>query len=131
LSAAVTVALADVATGILAHAAAGRPPANTAIAGHASLWAATLNTLGTTMLLGGSLRAIVRRVRVRQNVCIAAGAAVVALATGLSRAGDYSYVYLGQLVGLALMFCGFALPSWSRVNRHPNARVVEPAPTVR
>jgi hypothetical protein len=32
---------------------------------------------------------------------------VVALATGMSRAGDYSLVYLGQLVGIALMFSGF------------------------
>jgi hypothetical protein len=41
---------------------------------------------------------------------IGSGALVVALATGLSRGGDYSYVYLGQLVGIALMFAGFTLP---------------------
>jgi hypothetical protein len=44
---------------------------------------------------------------VSANVWIASGAIVVALATGLSRTGDYSLVYLGQLVGIAFMFCGF------------------------
>jgi hypothetical protein len=59
------------------------------------------------VLIGGSLYSIVRRRRVSANVWIASGAIVVALATGLSRTGDYSLVYLGQLVGIALMFCGF------------------------
>ena len=40
---------------------------------------------------------------------IAAGAIVVAASTGLSRAGDVSLVYLGELVGIAIMFCGFTL----------------------
>jgi len=35
-------------------------------------------------------------------------ALVVALATGLSRTGSYSFVYAGELVGIALMFAGFA-----------------------
>jgi hypothetical protein len=33
---------------------------------------------------------------------------IVALATGLSRADSYSFVYAGQLLGIALMFSGFA-----------------------
>jgi hypothetical protein len=33
---------------------------------------------------------------------------VVAMATGLSRADSYSLVYAGQLLGIALMFSGFA-----------------------
>jgi len=45
------------------------------------------------------------------NVWIGLGAIVVALATGLSRGGDYTFVYLGQLVGVALMFVGFTLPA--------------------
>jgi hypothetical protein len=82
-------------------------------------------------LLGGSLLAIARRVRVRQNLWIAAGAAVVALATGLSRTGDYSFVYLGQLAGLALMFCGFTLPSRAPApRRQPQAHAAHPATTV-
>ena len=56
---------------------------------------------------------------------IASGALCVAAATGLSRAGDTSLVYVGELVGLALMFCGFTLPA-PRVGRSaaPRAAVV-------
>jgi hypothetical protein len=46
----------------------------------------------------------------RTNLWIGTGALVVALATGLSRTGDYSFVYAGELVGLSLMFAGFSLP---------------------
>jgi cytochrome c oxidase cbb3-type subunit 1 len=131
LAAVVTVALAQVDSGTLARAAGGRPPANGAIAGHAFLWAATLNSLGTLALVGGSLLAIARRIRVRENLWIAGGAAVVALATGISRTGDYSFVYLGQLAGLALMFCGFTLPSrGSATRRQPQTRTAHPATTV-
>jgi hypothetical protein len=130
-AAVITVALAQVDSGTLARAAGGRPPDNGAIAGHAFLWAATLNSLGTLALLGGSLFAIARRIRVRQNLWIAAGALIVALATGLSRTGDYSFVYLGQLAGLALMFCGFTLPSRvSAPRRQPQAYDAHPATTV-
>jgi hypothetical protein len=59
------------------------------------------------VLIGGSLYSIARRRRVSANVWIASGALVVALATGLSRTGDYSLVYLGQVVGIACIFCGF------------------------
>jgi hypothetical protein len=132
LAAVVTVAFAHVDSGTLARAASGRPPANGAIAGHAFLWAATLNSLGTLALLGGSLLAIARRIRVRQNLWIGVGALVVALATGLSRTGDYSFVYLGQLAGLALMFCGFTLPSRAPApRRQPQAHAAHPATTVR
>ena len=62
-------------------------------------------------LVGGSLLSIARRQRVRANIWIGSGAICVAAATGLSRAGDTSLVYLGELVGIALMFCGFTLTS--------------------
>jgi hypothetical protein len=68
-----------------------------------------LNALGTIFLIGGSLLAILRRRAVRTNVWIGAGAVVVALATGLSRAGSYSFVYAGELLGIAMMFFGFRL----------------------
>ena len=70
-----------------------------------------MNSFGTLLLVGGSLLSIARRQRVRANVWIAAGALTVAAATGLSRTGDMSLVYLGELVGIALMFCGFTLPA--------------------
>ncbi len=104
----VTVALAPVSTTALALTPHGRPPPNAALGGDAFLWAVALNTFGTVFLVGGSLYAIVRRRRVRSNVWIAAGAIVVALATGLSRTGSYSFVYAGQLLGIAMMFSGFA-----------------------
>jgi heme/copper-type cytochrome/quinol oxidase subunit 1 len=110
-AAVVTVASAGVDGRLLAAAAAGRPPANGALAGNGFLWAIVLNSFGTVFLLGGSLYAIARRRRIRPNVWIALGAACVALSTGLSRAGDVSFVYAGELVGIALMFCGFTLTS--------------------
>jgi hypothetical protein len=109
LGAAVTVALAPVDAAALAATAGGRPPANSSLHGHAFLWAVALNTLGSVFLIGGSLYSIVRGRRVRTNVWIGSGALIVALATGLSRAGDYSFVYAGELLGIALMFAGFRL----------------------
>jgi hypothetical protein len=111
VAATAAVVLAPVDAGSLAAATAGRPPANGALVGHAFLWAIALNSLGTVALVGGSLFAIVRRRNVRANTWIAVGALVVALATGLSRAGSYSFVYVGQLIGISLMFAGFTLPA--------------------
>jgi hypothetical protein len=107
-AASVAVALAGVDTSTLSATAHGRPPANSALAGHAFLWAIALNSFGSVFLIGGSLYSIARRQRVRANLWIGGGALVVALATGLSRAGSYSLVYAGELVGIALMFAGFA-----------------------
>jgi hypothetical protein len=107
-AAAVAVALAQVDAAALAATAAGRPPPNSALGGHAFLWAIVLNSFGTLFLVGGSLYSIARRRRVRANLWIGGGALVVALATGLSRADSYSLVYAGQLLGIALMFSGFA-----------------------
>ena len=105
------VLLAPVHAATLAASPAGQPPPNHVLAGHAFLWAVTLNSLGTLSLVGGSLLSIVRRQRVHANVWIACGAITVAAATGLSRTGDTSLVYVGELVGIALMFCGFTLTS--------------------
>ena len=121
VAASVTVALAGVDTAALAATAHGRPPANSALGGHAFLWAVGLNSFGSLFLIGGSLYSIVRRQRVRANLWIAGGALVVALATGLSRAGSYSLVYAGELLGIALMFAGFAF-----VGKQP-ARAPQPS----
>jgi len=125
VAAVVTVLLAPVDGGVLAATHSGRPPANAALGGHAFVWAIVLNSLGTLFLVGGSLLSIARRQRVRANVWIGLGAVVVAASTGLSRAGDTSLVYVGELIGIALMFCGFALTS--SVPRQVR-RVVEPPP---
>ncbi len=108
-AAAATVLLAPVNGAVLALTPDGRPPANGALGGHAFLWAVALNSAWTLFLVGGSLLSILRRQRVRQNVWIASGAIVVALATGMSRTGEYSLVYLGELIGVAAMFVGFQL----------------------
>jgi hypothetical protein len=115
---------------MLATTVSGRPPDNSALVGHAFLWAVVFNSAGTAVLIGGSLYSIARRRRVSANVWIASGALVVALATGLSRTGDYSLVYLGQVVGIAMMFCGFTFagrkiePRPTRESEHSSPRTV-------
>ncbi len=102
LAAAAAVLLAPVSASMLAHAPSGRPPADGALGGHAFIWAIALNSFGTVFLLGGSLYSLARRRRVRANAWIAGGALVLALSTSMTRAGEYSLVYLGELVGIAL-----------------------------
>jgi hypothetical protein len=125
VAAGATVALAPVDAAALLATPLGRPPANGVIGGHAMLWAIALNSIGTLFLVGGSLLSIVRRQRVRANFWIGGGALVVALATGLSRGGDYSFVYVGELVGIVLMFAGFTLPT------RPGRAAAVPRPAVR
>ncbi|MFL5825282.1 MAG: hypothetical protein ACJ76V_02040, partial [Thermoleophilaceae bacterium] len=52
LAASVAVVLAPVHAGALAHAPSGGPPADSALAGRAYLWAIALNSVGTVLLLG-------------------------------------------------------------------------------
>jgi hypothetical protein len=124
IAAIVTVVVAPVDVAGLAAAQRGQPPKNGVLGGHAFLWAIGLNSIGTFLLVGGSLLSILRRQRVRANVWIASGALTVAAATGLSRTGDTSFVYLGELIGIALMFCGFTLTAPAR----KPTRAAEPAP---
>ena len=109
VAAALAVVLAPVDTAALAHATSGGPPSNGALGGHAFLWAIALNSLGTVFLLGGSLYSAARGRRVAANLWIGGGALVLAAATSMTRAGDSSFVYAGELVGIALMFTGFRL----------------------
>ncbi len=118
-AAAVAVAPADAAA--LAATASGHPPPNGALGGHAFVWAIVLNGSGTLSLVGGALLSVLRRRRVRTNLWIGGGACVVALATGLSRTGDTSLVYLGELVGISLMFAGFTVAGDSPPRRLPAA----------
>jgi hypothetical protein len=114
----------------VAAAPSGRPPSNSALGGHAFLWAIGLNSFGTIFLIGGSLYAIVHRRRVWTNVWIGGGALVVALATGLSRTGTYSFVYAGELIGITLMFYGFTLAGKPQPARRP-VRAARPIPAPR
>jgi hypothetical protein len=127
-AAALTIALAPVDAAALAGSASSEPPVNSALGGHAYLFAVILNSFGTLFLVGGSLYSVVRRRRVRTNMWIGCGAIVVALATGMSRAGDYSFVYVGELIGIAMMFAGFRLVG---PNPAPRARQRVSAPRAR
>jgi hypothetical protein len=76
--------------------------------------AATINIVGTLVLVGGALwsaYALWRRglpaSRLWANLLIAAGAFVVAGASSLTRLGVYELFYVGQAVGVILMFGGF------------------------
>jgi hypothetical protein len=109
VAAVASVLLAPVHAGTLAATSSGRPPANDALGGHAFLWAVVLNSFGTVFLVGGALYSILRGQRVRANLWIGGGALVLALSTSMSRAGEYSFMYIGELIGIALMFCGFTL----------------------
>jgi hypothetical protein len=124
VAATAAVLLAPVNAGALAHAPSGGPPADGALGGHVFIWAIALNSFGTAFLLGGALYSIARRRRVRANLWIAGGALVLALATSATRAGAYSFVYMGELVGIALMFAGFHL-----TGAKPRPAVAAPAVT--
>jgi hypothetical protein len=128
VAAVITVFLAPVDAEVLAATPAGQPPPNAALGGHAFLWAIALNSFGTLFLVGGSLYSIARKRRVRANMWIGGGALVVALATGLSRAGSYDFVYAGELAGIALMFSGFTFAGKTPARRPQPARAVPPPP---
>jgi hypothetical protein len=127
VAAAISVMIAPVDATALAHAPSGGPPHNDALGGHAFLWAISLNSFGTAFLMGGALYSIARRRRVRANLWIAAGALALALATSMTRAGEYSFVYLGELIGIALIFVGFNLTG-AKPARAP-ATAPAPAPS--
>jgi len=130
VAAVVSVALAPVDHGALDAVSGVRPPSNLALKGNAFLWAIALNSFGTIFLVGGSLLAILRRQRIRTNVWIGAGALVVALSTGMSRAGTYSFVYTGELIGISMMFFGFrfaAAPSPKAAPARPASPYLMPA----
>jgi hypothetical protein len=130
VAAATSVAIAPVHAAAIAHAPSGGPPHNSAIGGHVFLWAIALNSFGTVFLVGGALYSIARRRRVRANLWIGTGALALALATSMTRAGEYSFVYLGELIGIGLMFIGFNLTGAkpSRAAAPPPPPAPAPAP---
>jgi hypothetical protein len=127
VAAAISVAIAPVHTATIAHAPSGGPPHNGAIGGHAFLWAIALNSFGTAFLVGGALYSIARRRRVRANLWIATGALALAFATSMTRAGEYSFVYLGELIGIGLIFVGFNITG-GRPSRAPSPAPAQAAP---
>jgi hypothetical protein len=107
-AAAVTVFAASMHEALLAHGGLRPPPDNT-LGGLAFVWAIVLNSLGTLALVGGSLRAIWRGRAREANILVVAGVASVALSGILTRLGSYGFVYVGQLLGIVLLFAGFEL----------------------
>jgi hypothetical protein len=110
----VTVLLADVDATLLAAAPVHEPPANDALTGHAFLWAVVLNGAGTVLLIGAALVSLIARRRVRANVLVIAGVALVAVSGTLTRLGSYGYVFVGQMLGLVLLAAGFELATRRR-----------------
>jgi hypothetical protein len=91
--------------------------------------AAIINIVCTVVLVGGALwsayglwRRGLPANRLWANLLIAAGAFIVAGASSLTRLGIYELFYVGQAVGVLVMFAGFLT-----AERAP-ARVTQPAP---
>ena len=118
VGATVTVLLAPVDTAALAAVNALHAPPNSAIGGHAKVWAITMNAAGTTLLVAGAIVSLVRRLRVGPNTAILAGVLVIAAAGTLTRFGGEETLYLGQLLGLAVLGAGM---EWA-------ARAPQPVP---
>ena len=106
IGATVTVLIAPVDTSAFATLQGLAAPPNSAIAGHASIWAIAMNSVGTLLLIAGAVVSLLRRVRIGPNAAILAGVIVIALAGTLTRFGGQETLYLGQMVGLIVLGAG-------------------------
>lgn len=94
-----------------ALAAAGATPPNGAMGGPwTTILAAVLNTVGTVVLIAGSV-ASARRRRDPRPLLVAAGVAVIALASTATRLDSYALFAAGQALGIALILAGLV---WRR-----------------
>lgn len=127
----IAVLVADLDPALLAAAPASRPPSNETIEGHVFLWAVACNSVGTLLLVGGSVWSLAHRRRVVANALIVAGVVAVAGSGTLSAFGSYGLVYVGQALGLALMLVGFeaATGRSSRTIDHRRAGAPRREPT--
>jgi hypothetical protein len=103
IGATVTVLIAPVDTSAFAALHGLAAPPNSAIAGHASIWAIAMNSVGTLLLIAGAVVSLLRRVRIGPNAAILAGVIVIALAGTLTRFGGQETLYHGQMVGLIIL----------------------------
>jgi len=95
-----------------ALASAGATPPNGAMGGPwTTILAAVLNTVGTVVLLIGSV-ASSRRRRDPRPLLVAVGVGVVALASTATRFDIYALFALGQALGIALILAGLV---WRRL----------------
>ena len=103
-AAAAAVLAARVDGGELARA--GATPPNDALEGPwPAVMAIGLNSAGTVVLLAGSLLSARRR-RDPRPLLVAAGVAVIALASTATRLGSYTLFALGQAAGVTLILLG-------------------------
>ena len=87
-------------------ARAGATPPNDALEGTwPKVMAIALNSVGTVVLLVGSI-ASARRRRDPRPLLVAAGVAVIAAASTATRAGSYALFALGQAAGITLILLG-------------------------
>ncbi|HET6849316.1 MAG TPA: hypothetical protein VFH74_10680 [Gaiellales bacterium] len=92
-------------------AAAGATPPNSAMGGPwTTILAAVLNTVGTVVLLAGSI-ASARRRHDPRPLLVAAGVTVIALASTATRLDVYALFALGQALGIVLILAGLV---WRR-----------------
>ena len=92
-------------------ARAGATPPNRAMGGPwTTILAAALNTAGTLVLLTGSI-ASARRRHDPRPLLVAAGVAVIALASTATRLDVYTLFALGQALGIVLILAGLV---WRR-----------------
>ena len=117
VGATIGVLTADLDPARLAAATDSRPPDNETIRGIVYLWAVACNSVGSLLLIGGSLWSLAHGRRVTGNVLIIVGVLAIAGSGTLSRLGSYDLVYVGQTVGLALMLAGFEAGSGGRRTR--------------
>ena len=110
VGATVTVLIAPVDLGQIVSVSGLEAPPNSAIAGHAAIWAIGMNSVGTTLLIAGALTSIVRRTRVGPNAALLVGVIVIALAGTLTRFGGAESLYVGQMIGLIVLGIGM---EWS------------------
>jgi hypothetical protein len=103
-----------------------RPPSVRGIPGDVTALVAIFNALGTLALVGGALWSawlLWRRggllYRVISNLLIAAGAIVVASSGSLAGLGRSEYLFIGELLGIVIIFAGFL-----RSQEHLSARTL-------
>jgi hypothetical protein len=92
------------------------------------------NIYGTLTLVGGAIwssllfwRKRVMPNRALGNVLIAIGALVIASASSLTRLGEGSFLYIGELVAATLMFSGFLVAGKPKTVNEPSPAKVEAA----
>jgi hypothetical protein len=103
VGATVTVLIAPVDAAAFATLTGQTAPPNSAIGGHAAVWAIAMNSVGTLLLIVGAGVSLARRVRIGPNAAILLGVIIIALAGTLTRFGGQETLYIMQMLGLLVL----------------------------